>query len=623
MQCAAFRIAAPLSIKGGGSMRKRIQGLIICILSVVWLLISCADLSHKRSYIDDVEFSTDFITMIYDQRTWTPPGKLDFDPIGYASKAVIPINEARTKIIGPAYDDSLNSLAAKIWMIENAEHTIDIVYYIFKRDIAGYSLLGAMCDAVKRGVDVRIMVDSIGSLHATHNELRALETCADEAGYIKDEHGRPTDKQARVQVVIINALSKWSSRKNRRSHDKILVVDGHLREKAIVMTGGRNVSVSYYGIHEDGSPDPLAYQDLEIVLRPNLEVKNELETVGDISTYYFSALFLHRGNKRLYPVPDEINQGVYAQEREKAQESLAFVKSLPGISAKLKAMPAFLTKDYRVSQVRLAHELANLTNPNAMTEVGQNLKNNPNSIQTILYEYLRSADSQTLTNLVIVSPYFFVARYYDEDGNELYDGVKEIYKYLENNPESTFEIITNSVLTSDNFMTQAVIDMDTAPRLLLSPELLARWLSDADDGEFNPELVESEEWKRMINNPRIKIYQTGKVDSKLVGGDQDYGKLHAKFFIANGIGFVGTTNFDYRSRVLQSELGFYFKGQALYDDLNNIITDLKSKSHLWGTPEWLEMRKLLVSRDSSKASTTRKQRGIFKTIRNTGLEWLF
>jgi hypothetical protein len=35
------------------------------------------------------------------------------------------------------------------------------------------------------------------------------------------------------------------------------------------------------------------------------------------------------------------------------------------------------------------------------------------------------------------------------------------------------------------------------------------------------------------------------------------------------------------------------------------------------------MRKLLVSRDSSKASTTRKQRGIFKTIRNTGLEWLF
>ena len=603
-------------------MLKNKRHLTLLCLSTVWLLISCADFGHKRSYIADAEFSADFMTMIYDQRTWKPPGKLDFDPVGYANKAAVPINEARTKIIGPDYDDSLNSLAAKIWMIENAEHTIDVVYFIFKRDIAGYALLGAMCNAVKRGVDVRIMVDSVGSLHATHNELRALETCADEAGYIKDEHGRPTDKQARVQVVIINALSKWSSRKNRRSHDKLLVVDGHLREKAIVMTGGRNVSVSYYGIHKDGSPDPLAYQDLEIVLRPNLEVKNELETVGDISTYYYTLLFLHSGNKRLYPVPGE-DDSVYAQEREKAQESLAFVKSLPGISASLKTMPAFLTKDYRVSHVRLAHELANLTNPSATTKVEQNLRSNPNSIQTIIYQYVRSADKQPLTNLVIVSPYFFVATYYDEDGNELFDGVKEIHKYLEDNPESTFEIITNSVLTSDNFMTQAIIDMDTAPRLLLSPELLARWLSNTEDGEFNPELVESEEWKRMINNPRIKIYETGKLDSKLVGGDKDYGKLHAKFFIANGFGFVGTTNFDYRSRLLQSELGFYFKGQALYDDLNKIINDLKSKSHLWGTPEWLEMRKKLMDRDGTKASTTRKQRGIFKTVRGAGLEWLF
>ena len=165
--------------------------------------------------------------------------------------------------------------------------------------------------------------------------------------------------------------------------------------------------------------------------------------------------------------------------------------------------------------------------------------------------------------------------------------------------------------------------MDTAQRLLLSPELLARWLSNTEDGEFNPELVESEEWKKMINNPRIKIYQTGKLDSKLVGGDKDYGKLHAKFFIANGFGFVGTTNFDYRSRLLQSEVGFYFQGQALYDDLNNIITDLKSKSHLWCTPEWLEMRKMLMSQDGMKASTTRKQRGILKTLEATGATWLF
>jgi putative cardiolipin synthase len=593
------------------------------IIVVMLFSVSCAGLSGKPTDIPDSAFSTDFVTMSYDQRTWIPPYKQKYDPIGYASKAVIPINVARTKIIGPSYDDALNSLAAKIWMIENADHSIDMVYYILKRDIAGEAVLGALCNAVKRGVDVRIMVDSVGSLHPSHDELRALETCTDEAGYLKDEFGQATEHKARAQVVIINALSKLFIKKNRRSHDKLLVTDGHLRGKAIVMTGGRNMSVSYYGIHKDGSPDPLAYQDLEIVLRPYLEGNDELETVGDIAKYYYTALFLHSGNKRLYPIRDKRNKATYAQEREKAQKNLAFVKSLPGMSASLKAMPAFLTQDYRVSQVRLAHELANLLNPNATKKVEQNLKNNPNSIQTIIFDYLKDPDKQPLTNLVIVSPYFFVAQYYDGDGKLLHDGVKEIYKYLDNNPESTFEIITNSVLTSDNFITQAVIDMDTAARLLLSPELLARWLSDTEDGEFNPELVESAEWKKMINNPRIKIYQTGKLDSKLVGGDKDYGKLHAKFFIANGFGFVGTTNFDYRSRLLQSELGFYFKGQELYDDLNKIINDLRSKSHLWGTPEWLEMRKKLMESDSAKASTTRKQRGIFKTLKATGTTWLF
>ncbi|WP_221896275.1 hypothetical protein [Bathymodiolus japonicus methanotrophic gill symbiont] len=102
--------------------------------------------------------------------------------------------------------------------------------------------------------------------------------------------------------------------------------------------------------------------------------------------------------------------------------------------------------------------------------------------------------------------------------------------------------------------------METAPRLLLSPELLEQWLAGLDEGEFNPELVESEAWKKSINNPRIKIYQTGKLDSVLLGGDQHYGKLHAKFVVMGDVGYVGTSNFDYRSRLFNNEFGFYFKG---------------------------------------------------------------
>ena len=267
------------------------------------MLVSCANLSHKRSHLLESEYnSDDFITRIYDYRTWVPSSEIPFNPIGFGTRVDIPVNDARTKIIGPTYEDALDSLAAKIWMIENATHTIDLVYYIFKRDMAGYAILGALCNAVKRGVDVRIMVDSVGSFDATHNELRGLETCAEEAGFVKDEWGRPTDRKARVQVVIINALSKWASRTNRRAHDKLIVVDGHVPDRAIVMTGGRNVSVSYYGIHDDGTRDPTAYQDLEIILRSNPLNPSEQSSVGDVATVYYTMLFLHEGNKRLHPV---------------------------------------------------------------------------------------------------------------------------------------------------------------------------------------------------------------------------------------------------------------------------------------------------------------------------------
>lgn len=592
------------------------------------LATSCADLSHKPSTIDESELSDDFMSINYEYRTWYPPSKVPFDPIGFGKKADIPINYARTKIIGPTYQDAVDSLAAKIWMIENAEYTADLVYYIFKRDTVGYAILGALCNAVKRGVDVRIMVDSLGSIHTHHDELRALETCAEEAGFVKDEYGQATDKKARVQVVIINALSRVFVRANRRAHDKIIVVDGHIRDKAIVMTGGRNISVSYYGIHNDGSPDPTAYQDVEIILRPNLSRSEERDTVGDVTVYYFTMLFLHAQNKRLLPLEDDDVQGgdtryqdAYRQEREKAQEKLAFVKNIPEVKASLENMPAYLNTGYRQSWVRLAHELGNLTNPKAVTGVEENLRQNPNSIQSVWISL--SDKGKPPKSLRIVSPYFFVARYYDEENNEVFDGVKEVRKFLAENPDTTIELITNSVLTSDNFMAQAVIDMDTAPRLLLSPQLLEQWLSGLDKGEFNPELVESKEWEEMVNNPRIKIYETGKLDSVILGGDKYYGKLHAKYLIGDNYGFVGTTNFDYRSRLFNNEFGFYFKDDELSDDLNKIFEDLKANSYRWGTPEWLAMRKKVMELSGMKASSTRKQRGIFKTLRGTGMEWLF
>ena len=87
-------------------------------------------------------------------------------------------------------------------------------------------------------------------------------------------------------------------------------------------------------------------------------------------------------------------------------------------------------------------------------------------------------------------------------------------------------------------------------------------------------------------------------------------------------GFVGTANFDYRSRLFNNEMGFFYKSDAVHQGLIEIFEDLKADSYRWGTPEWLEMRKQVMNLGGMKGWSTRNQRSIFKFMRATGLDWL-
>jgi putative cardiolipin synthase len=300
------------------------------------------------------------------------------------------------------------------------------------------------------------------------------------------------------------------------------------------------------------------------------------------------------------------------------------LKAFPEIKQRMDNMQAYMNEGFHETQVRLSHQLGNLTSKQVTTNVIENIERNPNSILYLINKILDDAKERGASSgtLQIVSPYLFSGQYYDEQGELVYDGASETLAWLSENPDAKIEVITNSVMTSDNFFTQAIIDMDMAPRFLLTPELQKSWRSGLEKGEFNPDVVESEEWKRLINHPQVYIYQTGGVDSVILGGDTHYGKLHAKFIFGETGGFVGTSNFDYRSNLYNNELGFFFLSEEVRQELAEVFEYLKSTSYRWGTAEWLEMRRKVMESDSSKAGPARKQRGIFKTIRGLGLEYL-
>lgn len=560
-----------------------------------------------------------FINQLYEDRAWVPSDKLDIDLIEFGKQADIPIQHARTKFLGPNDHAAIDSLAVKLWMIENAGHTIDFTYYIFKPDLIGYAMLGAMCNAVQRGVDVRVTVDAVGSFNFTYPYLKALETCAEDAGFMRNRAGELTTKKARVQVVVFNAFTKLNN-PNRRSHDKLLVMDGRFEDSSAAITGGRNISKDYYGINEDGTADVDPFRDAEILVRSASGAVDKDLTVGELSETYSTLLFLIGKNKRIRPGRSEGEAQLYWQERKKSQEALRTLKGYEYFKPHLEEMDEFMSTGFHDSEVRFAHELGNLTDLKVTRDVEANLERNPNSIIAVLD---RIAEQRPEAKSVrIVSPYLFLAEYRNKDGEVIRDEATEFRQWLMEHPDATLEIVTNSVLTSDNFPAQSVIDMETAPRLLFEPEMREQWLALQADQEMTSELVNSEQWLDIVSHPRLKVYETGRLDSVLLGnGSRNYGKLHAKIYIESDLGFVGTTNFDYRSRLYNNEMGFFFLDEGLAADVHRSIDELIGISYRWGSPQWLQLRREVMGLKGLKGSSTRNQRRWYRMFKKTGIIW--
>ena len=108
---------------------------------------------------------------------------------------------------------------AMIDAIEKATQSISMTTYIFDNDRAGRQFVDALSAAVKRGVEVRVLIDSVGARYSIPPVTRSLRA-----------------NGVRV-ATFMPSFVPWSTPYvNLRSHRKILIVDGH-----IGFTGGMNV----------------------------------------------------------------------------------------------------------------------------------------------------------------------------------------------------------------------------------------------------------------------------------------------------------------------------------------------------------------------------------------------
>lgn len=125
-------------------------------------------------------------------------------------------------------------------VIDEAKQSIDITTYILGTDDVGRALVDRLARRASEGVEVRLLIDAVGSWRVRRRSLNPL-----------------TAAGARVAFFMPVLHVPFRGRANLRNHRKIVVVDNR---RAII--GGMNLSGEYMG----PAPDPKRWRDLSLMI---------------------------------------------------------------------------------------------------------------------------------------------------------------------------------------------------------------------------------------------------------------------------------------------------------------------------------------------------------------------
>ncbi len=164
------------------------------------------------------------------------------------AKIVLPLREQNPNLTGyHVLYDPLEALAARIELINKAEKSLDLQYYIWDNDKIGALALHAMIKAADRGVKIRLLVDDNNA-----KKMEGIYMALDQHANIdvklynpyRFRHFRPVD-----MVLDLKRI-------NRRMHNKSFIADNQ-----IALIGGRNMSNQYYNVS-----DNYQFSDVDVML---------------------------------------------------------------------------------------------------------------------------------------------------------------------------------------------------------------------------------------------------------------------------------------------------------------------------------------------------------------------
>ncbi len=149
-----------------------------------------------------------------------------------------------------------DGLRWRLALVDSAEHSLDLQYYVWWGDDSGNLLMTRVIAAADRGVKVRLILDDLTTMleDESHPKVRDVSVAA-------------LDAHPNIEVRLFNP---WQSRPlpgravelltnmervNHRMHNKLLVADN----RAAIL-GGRNVGNEYFGLSHEFN-----FRDLDVL----------------------------------------------------------------------------------------------------------------------------------------------------------------------------------------------------------------------------------------------------------------------------------------------------------------------------------------------------------------------
>lgn len=410
------------------------------------------------------------------------------------------------------------ALQTRLALIERARSSVDLQVYQFKRDRSGWAMLSALRDAAARGVRVRLLVDDF---YTVGDDLMWLGMSA----------------HPRVEVRLFNPIgvgrdSLWlrlmasllgEERLHRRMHNKLMVVDG-----VIAIAGGRNIGDEYFAGEGDQN-----YYDFDVLTAG--AVVSQLSRSFDP---YWNSRFTHDVRVVLdHRDAHESLRVAFAHLMAQACGSSACVPApLPASEA-----PAWLDIAQGLARGRLEVHLAHAS---AAADAPEKIEATPAPDITGLAAsgaevQLRvgMAIRQAREEMVIVSPYLIPGA----------NGIATLNEFRQRGVRVV--LMTNSLAATDEPLVHVGY---------------RRYRTDIVRTG-----VELYEWSPV---------RSGRLFRQLLGG-RTVMRLHAKCaLIDRRFVYLGSMNFDPRSRGLNTEFGLLIHSEGLAEEIRTLVDSMRREA---------------------------------------------